>query len=437
MISATGVGRAASGTLAAVTSTRATRPPAPADHAGAAPETLPPQVAAGRRERGAAIGSGLTWLSTWALRLVLITAGAIVLGLLVGKLWSVLLPVLLGLLLASVLWPPTAWLRRHRVAPALAAALVLLGGLVLLGAVVGLLAPSVGDQLGDIATQASAGLARVQEWVTGPPLNINDAQVGTAVQGITDRLQSSATRLASGVLTTVSAVVNGLVTLFLALVLTFFFLKDGPRFLPWLTGITGPRAGKHLEVVLARSWATLGSFIQGQALVGLVDAVLIGIGLVVLGVPLALPLAVLTFFGGFVPIIGAFVVGALAVLIALVTKGTTTALIVLAIIVAVQQIEGNVLQPVLQGRSLRLHPGLILVVVAAGGGLFGIAGAFLSVPVAAVAAVVLRYLGEVIDGRSGTDAKATTQAEAIADVGAQTSDPEAELPGRVPVPPAG
>jgi predicted PurR-regulated permease PerM len=165
--------------------------------------------------------------------------------------------------------------------------------------------------------------------------------------------------------------------------------------------MVGARAGRHLDVVLTRSWAVLGSFIQGQAAVGLVDAVLIGIGLVVVGVPLALPLAVLTFFGGFVPIIGAFVVGALAVLVALVSNGTTAALIILAVIFAVQQIEGNVLQPVLQGKSLALHPAVVLLVVTAGGSLYGIAGAFFAVPVAAVVAVVLRYLGELLEAETG------------------------------------
>ena len=386
-------------------------------------------AAAPSQERGGAIGGGLTWLATWSLRLVLIAVAAVGLGMLVGRLWTVVLPVLLALLLASVLWPPTAWLRRHRMPPAAAALLVLLGFLVVLFGILGGIAPSVTSQVGDIASQAVGGLQKVQSYVTGPPLNLADAQVDAAVQGLTDRLQASATTLASGVLSGVTAVGSALVTGALALVLTFFFLKDGPRFLPWLTGVVGQRAGRHLEPVLTRSWATLGSFIQGQAAVGLVDAVLIGIGLLVVGVPLALPLAVFTFFGGFVPIVGAFVVGALAVLVALVTKGTTAALIVLAIIFAVQQIEGNVLQPILQGRSLGLHPGLVLVAVAAGGGLFGIAGAFLSVPVAAVAAVVLRYLGEVLDGRAGDRARPATVAEEQADEGGKSAEPGAAEKG--------
>jgi predicted PurR-regulated permease PerM len=379
-------------------------------------------------ERGSAIGGGLTWLATWSLRLLLVAGAAYVLGFLVGRLWSVLLPIMLALLLASVLWPPTAWLRRRGAPAALAAVIVLLGSLGLLIGIFAILAPSVAGQLGDIADQAIAGIGRIQTYITEPPLNLNDAQVNAAVQQITTRLQGSASALASSALAGVSAVGSGLVTTALALVLAFFFIKDGPNFLPWLGGVVGERAGRHLDTVLSRSWVTLGSFIQGQAAVGLIDAVLIGIGLVVLGVPLALPLAVLTFFGGFVPIIGAFVVGALAVLVALVTTSLTTALILLAIILAVQQIEGNVLQPMLQGRSLRLHPGLVLVAVAAGSTLFGIAGAFLSVPVAAVAAVILRYLGEVIDGRPADEARAATTAESDADTGAQSSEPDEDRP---------
>ena len=374
-----------------------------------------PAPAPTRRERGEAIGAGISWLARWSLRLLLIAAAGVVLGTLIGRLWSVVLPVLLGLLLASVLWPPTAMLCRRRVPPALAASIVLLGFLVLLFGTLGLLAPSVVTQFGDIATQAAAGLVRIRDYVTGPPLNLAGGQLDAAVNAVTARLQGSATAIASSLLTGVSAVGSFLVTAALAVVLTFFFLKDGPRFLPWLDGVVGDRVARHVNTVLARSWVTLGSFIQGQAAVGFIDAVLIGIGLLVLGVPLALPLAVLTFFGGFIPIIGAFVVGALAVLVALVTKGTTTALIVVAIIFAVQQIEGNVLQPILQGRSLRLHPAIVLLAVTAGGGLYGVAGAFLSVPVAAVAGVVLRYLNEVVEGRSGTDAGSSSVAEAQAD----------------------
>jgi predicted PurR-regulated permease PerM len=150
-------------------------------------------------------------------------------------------------------------------------------------------------------------------------------------------------------------------------------------------------------------WGTLGSFIRGQAQVSLVDGVCIGIGLVIVGVPLALPLAVLTFFGGFIPIVGALVAGTLSVLVALVSNGFTTALIVLGIVLLVQQLEGNVLQPILQGKSLNLHAAIVLLAVTAGASLYGIAGAFLAVPATAAAATVLRYLLAEIDRSSEPD----------------------------------
>src|SRR5699024_7705536 len=187
----------------------------------------------------------------------------------------------------------------------------------------------------------------------------------------------------------------------LVLVLTFFFIKDGHAFLPWLRRVSGRTAGRHLTEMLTRIWVTLGGFVRTQAIVSAVDAFFIGLGLVILGVPLAPALAVLTFMAGFIPIVGAFVAGTLAVLVALVSNGWVTAVWVLGIVLLVQQVEGNVLQPVLQSRSMRMHPGIILLSVAAGGTLFVIPGAFLAVPVAATVVVALRYLSEQVDLRTG------------------------------------
>jgi predicted PurR-regulated permease PerM len=149
--------------------------------------------------------------------------------------------------------------------------------------------------------------------------------------------------------------------------------------------------------VLSRVWNTLGGFIRTQSLVALIDAVIIGTGLAILGSPLAVPLAVITFFGGYIPIVGAFVSGALAVLVTLVTNDYKDALIALLIVVIVQQLEGNVLSPVLQGKTMNLHPGVVLMSVTAGGSMFGITGAFLAVPVAASVTEILRYANERID----------------------------------------
>jgi predicted PurR-regulated permease PerM len=331
---------------------------------------------------------------------LLIVAALVVIGNILGRLWSILLPVVLGLLIATVLWPATRFLRRHRIPPALAAAAILLAFIFALVGIIAAIAPSVADQVVQLADQASSGLQDVQVWLSGPPFNLGEDQIGNAVDSAINSIQGNAQNIAGYALTGVSAVGNSLINLVLALVLVFFFLKDGPRFVPWLAAQTGPRAGRHVAALSYKTWATLSEFIRQQALVGFIDAFFIGLGLWILGVPLVIPLAVLTFFGGFVPIIGAFVAGAFAVLIALVSNGVTTALIVLGIVVLVQQIEGNVLQPIIQGRGFNLHAAVVILAVTAGSSLAGITGAFLSVPVAALIAVIYRYVRDELDGRS-------------------------------------
>lgn len=353
------------------------------------------------RDRGDVIGSGILWVAKWSLCIVVIAAGAWVLGSITARLWVVLLPVALAIVVATILWPPTRWLTQHKLAPALAATITLVGFLALLSGVIALIVPSVADQAPELADKATAGVNQVRDWIQGPPLRLRDEQLDSAVEAIVARLQSSGAQIASGVFTGVSTATSALITVFLVVVLVFFFLKDGTRLLPWMHTVFGSRSGRHVEAVLERVWATLGGFIRTQAIVSLVDAVCIGAALFILDVPLALVLTVITFIGGFIPMVGAFVAGALAVLVALVGNGFTTALIVLGVVIAVQQLEGNVLQPVLQSRSMELHAVIVLLAVTAGGSLYGITGAFLAVPVVAMIAVVIRYIGEQIDAATG------------------------------------
>jgi predicted PurR-regulated permease PerM len=349
--------------------------------------------------RGARMQAASRKLATASAQFLLVAAAVVVLGYVLGKLWVILLPIVLGLLIATVLWPPTRFLRRHGWPPALAASLVLLAFLAALGGIVAAIAPSVADQVTELADQATAGLQDVQEWLQGPPVNLQEGQIDDAVDSVIDNIQGNAQNIAGYAVTGVSAVGNGLINLVLALVLCFFFLKDGTRWVPWLSAQTGPRAARHVAALSQKTWSTLSEFIRQQALVGFVDAFFIGIGLWILDVPLVLPLAILTFFGAFIPIIGAFVAGAFAVLVALVDQGFTTALIVLIIVLAVQQLEGNVLQPIIQGRGFNLHAAVVILAVTAGGSLSGIIGAFLGVPVAALIAVIYRYLRDELDGR--------------------------------------
>lgn len=352
------------------------------------------------RGRGPKLQAGLRVLAVLSGQLLLILAAVYVLGYVLGRLWVILLPIVLGLLIATVLWPPTRFLRKHGTPPALAAAVVLLSFLAIFGGIIAAIAPQVADQVTELADQATAGLQDVQEWVQGPPLNLGEDQVGEAVDSVINSIQGNAQDIAGYAVTGVSAVGNGLINLVLSLVLCFFFLKDGPRWVPWLSAQTGPKAARHVAALSNKTWTTLSEFIRQQALVGFVDAFFIGIGLWILDVPLVLPLSILTFFGAFIPIIGAFVAGAFAVLVALVDQGFTTALIVLIIVLLVQQLEGNVLQPIIQGHGFNLHAAVVILAVTAGSSLAGIIGAFLAVPVAALIAVVYRYVRDELDDKS-------------------------------------
>ncbi len=281
------------------------------------------------RDRGVVIDEGLGVMQKWGLRIVVIAAAGLVLGWIIGHTWVVIFPVAMALIVTTILGPPAAWLRSKGWPSPLAAAAVMLS---FIGAIVGIIAiltPQVAGQASEVAASASDGLQKVRDWLTGEPLNLSDGQITRAIEALQDKVQSSATSIGSGIFSTIGAATSAIVNLILVLMLTFFFVKDGHKFLPWLKVVAGQRAGGHIVEVADRAWATLGGFIRVQSLVALIDAVIIGAGLAILGSPLAIPLAVVTFFAAFIPIIGAFVSGALAVLVTLVTNDPKDALIAL------------------------------------------------------------------------------------------------------------
>lgn len=330
-------------------------------------------------------------------RLLVVAAALWLIGNILGLLWVVVLPVVLALFVTTLLWPAAKWLRKHKWPPALASATVVVAFLLLLIGVGAVIVVPVASQAQEVTDGIGGGIESVKDWLAGPPLNLGDDQVGSALDDGLSQLKDKAGDIVSVVLGGISTIGSVLVTLALILVLVFFYLKDGPRLLPWLQKQTGSRAAPHVAELGARYYASLSSFMITQAFVGLLDAVFIGGGLLIVGVPLVLPLTVLTFIGAFVPIIGAFVAGGVAVLIALVSNGFTAALIVLGIIVIVQQLEGNVFAPILQGRSLQLPAVVVILAVIAGSNLAGVTGAFLAVPVAALFAITWRYVRERLD----------------------------------------
>lgn len=367
-------------------------PPSSADQVADKP-TAPVTAVSGGAEGARRLQHGIVQTYNWTLRLLVIGVGLWVLFYLAGQLWSVILPVLFGLLLSTVLWPPVRFLRR-RIPNALAALLAILTLLVVVVGLIAVLAPIVTSQAQGLVDQASAGLSSLQTWLAGPPFNLGSDSLGGLIDSGIRQLQSNSQEIAGIVLSSLGAIGSAVTTAVLALVLAFFFLKDGPNFLPWLRTWIGASTGRHAEELSDRVWTALGQYVWSQAAVAFVDAVFIGMGVWLLGVPFALPIAVLTFFGGFVPIVGAFVAGAIATLVALVSGGIWTAVAVLAIVLVVQQLEGNVMQPLLVGRTMKIHPAVTLASVALGATLFGIVGAFLAVPAVAAAQVIARYTRE-------------------------------------------
>ena len=343
----------------------------------------------------------------WALLGIVVLV--VLAALLVAELRLVVVPLVIALFPAALLAPLADRLRDRGVPSALAALVVLLGFLVGLFGVLGAIGWLVAGELGQVLDTLESSYDDIRRWARDtfdaslPPLDQlrqNAGQWASGQQG----LQSRATKAAASTLEVASGILFGLLAL-------FFYLKDGERIAAWFVSLF-PQSVRHdVAEIERRVWRTLGAYFRGQIVIAAVDAVFIGIGLLLLGVPLALPLAVLVFIGGLFPIVGAFVAGGVAVLVALADGGVGLALAVLAVNIVVQQIEGNVLEPLIMGRATELHPLAIITAVTAGGLSLGILGAFLAVPVAASAARTIGYLrDDVQDPLETQDAQDAAEA---------------------------
>jgi predicted PurR-regulated permease PerM len=344
------------------------------------------------------------WLSRSAAlswRLLVVAAAVGVVGFLLVYLRLIVLPVIVALFLTTLLAPPASWLRERGWPPLAATWAVIMAGVLLVAGAVAVLAPQIGPQFGTLRGQIGTGLDDVQRWLREGPLHFSDAQLSSLLERARQEAQSNTTALTRGVLSGATLAVEVVTGALLSIVLTFFFVKDGHRIGDWFVRHAGSHAGELREMG-RRAFDTLGAYLRGVATVGLIDALFIGIGLAVVGVPLAVPLAFLVFLGAFFPIVGAFLTGLIAALVALVSKGLVAALIIVAITVAVQQLEGHVLAPLVLGRAVKLHPAVILLALAGGGVVGGIAGAALAVPAVAVVGSVGTYLRDRSD-RAGRD----------------------------------
>jgi predicted PurR-regulated permease PerM len=322
--------------------------------------------------------------------------------------------------------------------------MVLIGGLLVVGGGLGLIVQTFVSQFDDLSAQVSDGVDEVQTWLAQGPMHLSQQQLDDGLERLQKSVTDNQGALTSGAVSTAATLGEVLAGFFVVLFTLFFFLRDGGQIWPFLCRLLpGPA-----QVPVARaghySWHTLVSYVRATVLVAFVDAVGIGIGLAVLGVPLALPLAALVFLGAFIPVVGATVSGAVAVLVALVTVGPVKALILLAVVIAVQQLEGHVLQPLIMGRAVALHPLAVILAIATGVVTAGIVGGLVAVPLLAVANTAIRYLaahptGEPTPdhtppGTEPTD-KDDRTAERAEELATERADPQEPPPDDAPTGP--
>jgi predicted PurR-regulated permease PerM len=331
-------------------------------------------------------------LAAWSWRLLVVLAAAGLVLYLLVLLKVIVVPVLVALFLATLLVPLVQGLERRGWSH-LAAVLAVFGGAVLVvGLIIAGFVPLIGNELPTLRQRADEGVAEVQRFIASRPFGLSEADLNRYLDQARQRFGENSTGLTRGAVAGVTVIGELVTGLILSLFLTFFFVKDSARFTRWILDFAGRNRQGHLREIGSRSATAVSGYLRGQATVGAVDAVFIGIGLAILGVPLVIPLAFLTFVAAFLPLVGAVVAGAVAALVALVTKGVTAALLVVGIALLVQQVEGHLLAPLLLGRAVALHPVVIILALAAGSILGGIIGAFLAVPIAAVAVAVGTYL---------------------------------------------
>ena len=324
---------------------------------------------------------GLVATRSLQIIIVLVLTALVVIGM--RQLTTVIIPILLALIFASTFSPVMEWMDRRGVPRLLSTVLVLLGiGLILTG-VSWLIVWAVRDQAAELSAQVEDGFRQVLAWVKTLPFAPNEEQLSHWSDTVISFVTSS--QFGSGALTGVGVVASFVTGLVLMVVVLFFFLKDGPNIWHFMQRPFEGEALARVQRVGAKTVSTLGAYVRGTAAVAAVDAVGIGLGLFILGVPLWAPLAVLVFMLAFIPIVGATLAGVLAALVALVANGPINAIIVVGVVVLVNQLEGNFLQPVLMGRALKLHSLVILLALTVGTVLSGILGAVLAVPIAAVA----------------------------------------------------
>ena len=359
-----------------------TEPPVEPDH-----DPRPAAVRVGAARRGL-WADGFGRVATRCAQILLVLAFIAVLVVVMAELKLVVTPVLITVIIAAAVSPVVGVLRRRGFPDALAAWLALLTGIGALSAIGWLVVRGFQAEWDELVGAASDGLNELQRYLATGPFGVTEAQIESARQAAVDFLTSST--VSSGAIAGAAVAAEIVAGIILGLVILFFLLKDGQRIWSFLVSPLPADTHERAYRIGNRAVEVLGGYVRGTAIVALVDAVVIGVALALLGVPLALPLATIVFLGAFIPLLGATLAGTVAALVALVANGPATALVVVIVVIAVNQLEGDLLAPVVLGRAVRLHALAILLALTAGTIVSGIIGAFLAVPLTAVGWTVIR-----------------------------------------------
>jgi predicted PurR-regulated permease PerM len=344
------------------------------------------------RELDQDIPYGVRIAASWAWRIGLILLVSAALIWLLSKISFLIIPIMVAALLAGLLSPVKRWLRSRRLPNGAAVAITVLGFLGLIGGSLALVGRQLVAGFSELWSEALTGIQQIQDWLADGPLHLTAAQIDKYLEEATAALQNNSSSILSGALSFGSTAGHFAAGLVLSLFVLIFFLLEGERIWGFLVRLLPRKARAATSGAGRRGWTSMVSYARIQMFVAFVDAVGIGVGAAIIGVPLALPLGVLVFIGSFIPIVGALVTGAVAVLLALVANGWVNALIMLGIVLLVQQLESHILQPLVMGKAVALHPVAVIMSVAAGSYLAGIPGALFSVPILAVANSAIRYI---------------------------------------------
>ncbi|MGW0120148.1 AI-2E family transporter [Streptomyces sp. NPDC003327] len=355
------------------------------------PPAYAPAVAA-RPDPAAAIPWGMRVAAEAGWRLLVLAGTVWVLMKVISSVQLVVLAFVAALLVTALLQPTVARLRKAGLPRGLATAVTAVSGFVVMGLVGWFVVWQVMDNIDNLSDRVRDGIEELKRWLLDSPFHVTEQQINEIAKNLSDTIGANAEQITSAGLQGVTVIVEAMTGILLAMFSTLFLLYDGKKVWEWTLHLVPAQARPGVAGAGPRAWRTLTAYVRGTVLVALIDAVFIGLGLWFLEVPMAVPLAVFIFLFAFIPLVGAVVSGALACVVALVTNGVFTALMVLVVVLAVQQIEGHVLQPFILGRAVRVHPLAVVLAVAAGGLTAGIGGAVVAVPLVAVTNTVVGYL---------------------------------------------